>query len=242
MFNDSIVELGIKRASGYYNFHFRELEILCLLATNGPLNIYQIAKRLNIEYSVAHTTIKRLETNQFVKLVGKGQGEKRVPTMIYGLTLKGLIPIMFYSGMLEKMDEVCEKWKHLAPLLFGKWKHFKESGVQEDIIQFLLNERDFWLNFQGAYTEKGEIPFDRVAELILMGRLGSWIFLEGLRKNRDKWINTFRGDEELRRWMVTELNMRYEKHKYWMQIALEDMALLKALEGKAKGDEQNVRN
>jgi predicted transcriptional regulator len=229
MTKDSLVDLEFIHVPIMPTLTTRMEEVLCFLAENGPANTYQIHKGLNIEYSVAYMAVKSLQTLGFIKLEGKGQGQKGATTLIYGLTLKGLIKAIFSRNNLENLDKILDRWKHLAPLIFGKWIYFKKMQLQDDIIEFLCDRRTILENLQIPYTGKEEIPSDKVAEIIFMSYLAEWIFRKRLVENRDKWIRAFREDEELRNWMISELEKEEKKYQYLMQIAIENLGLLRGL-------------
>jgi predicted transcriptional regulator len=229
MANDTLVDLEFINVPIMPPITSRMEEVLCFLAKNGPANTYQIHKGLNIEYSVAYMAVKSLQGLGFIKLEGRGQGQKGATTLIYGLTLKGLIKAIFSRNNFENLDNIFDRWKHLAPLIFGKWIYFKKMQLRDDIIEFLCDRRIIWENLQISYRGKDEISSDKIAEDFFMSDLASWIFRKRLVGNRDKWLRALRGDEELRKWMISYLEMEVKKHQYLIQITIENLALLRDL-------------
>lgn len=180
----------------------RRTQVLLILAERGPLNPFQIAKELNIRYSVAHSTCGALGHAGFIKLHEKRLNEKGVIAKVYGLTLIGLSYVLVSrSTWTNNEDEIVEKWKNLDSLVLGKWDYLASKVPKNEMVKALK------LAMQSAYEwiiiEKGERVGDgpRVQEILRKEFFYPGLFFGLNTYSTKRWIEAVIGDFDLKQWM-----------------------------------------
>ena len=155
-----------------------EWRILLVLAYDGPSTMYKIKKKYNFQYSAIHVATKSLEKLKWIRVVERKHGQKGGTTKVYGLTLVGLLHLLYRipkgirpseiyatrktrellpeevkTDLTElstqqdvalhlfycfKFDKVAENYRRLLPLIYGKWKHFKDNDVSIDVFSSMV--------------------------------------------------------------------------------------------------------
>lgn len=199
----------------------RQKQILKLLAEQGPQNIYQISKKLNVEYSVAHVNVKKLEKQGTVKLLKTVDSQKGGKAKIYGLTLAGLCRALTQIPELwNKIDNILDKWVNLEPLIFGKWKYLRSKGPSEDLIKSLKEAVKETANRE-IRDEKNKIIADGYhPQKFFRQDFFNSLFDFIPRFQTEIWIEIIRGDEELKEWAIKETRRNIDYFKtmlYWFK-------------------------
>lgn len=179
-----------------------EEKILRALAEKGPRTYYDIYKKEKLcSSSTAWKLIKNLEKNGYVEVkkeeMFRFRGRKK---KFYGLTLRGLSVALQKRPGWEHIDTIAKQQEKLLPLIFGKWRHFKEYVDGEKLTDAL---RDVMLLYFPILdlraTEFGwkESTFPT----LVMEEFCSHI-LKSMPKERIGWLKAIHADVELRRWML----------------------------------------
>lgn len=118
------------------------LDILELLAKEGPLNKYEIEKKLKAKAPADHKTIYNamndLKDLEHVTITKTETSRVDRPIEFYDLAFLGLVAL-FQSERAIDIPRIATKYRDFLPLVFGKWDHFVKLGVEE-VAEDLLKE------------------------------------------------------------------------------------------------------
>jgi len=91
--------------------------ILLVLAYDGPSTMYQIKKKYRFRYPSVHRATKKLEEIKWIKVVERRRAQKGGTTKVYGLTLVGLLHLLYRIPKWFRPSEIhaTEKDKRLLP-------------------------------------------------------------------------------------------------------------------------------
>jgi len=171
------------------NLTVKEKETLSLLACEGPKTRYDLFKKTGImSSSTAHKIIGRLK-NEFIEV--KREEPFRIREIVkkfYGLTFQGLIVALVQPENLKHMDQIARKHEELFPLLFGKWQHFKENGVEEIELTNVVK----WL-CQLA-LQKGAVSVEMVLQDFFI-----YVFNVTRPEERVRWLKAIHDDQDLKK-------------------------------------------
>lgn len=114
------------------------LNILELLTKEGPLNKYEIEKRLNIDHKTVYNIIKDLKDLGHIKVIRTEKSRVGLPIEFYDVNFLGLAAL--FQGEREvDMRHIAAKYRNFLPLVFGKWDHFVKLEAEE-VAKDLLKE------------------------------------------------------------------------------------------------------
>jgi len=173
-----------------------EITALVTLANEGPLNVYQIAKKVGKRYSLMFNAVKLLELRQFVKLAEKKQTIKGTTANVYKIALQGVLFVLEreLASVTKTKPEMMNYWtndqtrevydmiyriigKHesLLPLVFGKWDYFRKRGVEKGAIS-RLTRVVYKRNYLGFYDFEPGGPIEKE---IIVRRIYNIFFFTG---------------------------------------------------------------
>ena len=213
--------------------------MLHVLATNGPLTTWGMAK---VEL-VNDTSKVRTKEKQYRKLLvgrkdrGKfspgilevglvvidGKSNLRGPANIYRLSVNGILYCLDVLDLTNReIDRMAEKYAHVLPWIFGKWRYLK-SVIGNDTYRIKVLAKGLFLD--NIHTIKvSKLPvyeilnylsskyldcFEHMEEKELAEQISCWYFTQLLiptsnKKSSveyDQWQKLFtKKDEELREW------------------------------------------
>lgn len=211
----------------------KHVDVIYALVDIGPTNIYQIAKRFAERrvkgkisprklakrtrelYSLVYYSIKDLESRRIALPRGKKKTEKGTSATVYDLSLEGVLLLlqreMRYAETnkwnRKLIQEVVDKYSYLLPLVFGKWHHFKKMQV-EKIASFRLKVLVDTFVADPSGFKKGTT--------FIFGKRGCemeenvcWFFYFQLQhfKYGLAWMNALRQDEEIKNYVIGELQL-----------------------------------
>jgi len=193
--------------------HYVGRSVIETLGKEGPLNIYQIAKKERRSYSVIFRAVKRLEGISVLKMTEERKNEKGVTSKIYELTLLA-IP---YVVSKDNVERVMEKWQNLDPLILGKWRHLT-TAVDVDAFVKHINAARIQLSWVAGSKNEEEIrrcfrdaiyePFFTYGVHYRKGKA-----IPSSVPNAKKWIKTFKADKEIKEDVLDFLSRRIEKQE-----------------------------
>lgn len=114
-----------------------EERILQVLAkSKEPRTHYQLWKKDKVASSnkTVLKALSNLERIHMIEFKREKEGRKR---KLYNLTFTGLIACLRYQQAWQSIDKIAESKKDMLPLVFGKWRFFKEEHILEDVIKNL---------------------------------------------------------------------------------------------------------
>jgi DNA-binding Lrp family transcriptional regulator len=184
-----------------------DVRVLLHLAENGPSSQFEIAKKAGVDYSSVHDAVKRLEKAGLIRMAEEKLNEKRVKSKIYHLTLTGLCRALDTQKLWDKVDTVLEKWEHLEPMLFGKWKSWTGKPLREEALLALKHTVDFSRNVSvdQALTEWAR-PYRKKLSTTDVFRMKFFSYLFGqlhfffpppTKFSLNEWMNFILSDAEL---------------------------------------------
>ena len=115
-------------------------KVLLRFAECGELNIYQISKDCKIGYSTAHSSIKVLEKDGFVRLRSARKNEKGVIAKSYDLTAKGVYQAIFAKSSWSEKIKIAEKRKNLLGQNFLDWMKFIQELNNGDVEKQVITQ------------------------------------------------------------------------------------------------------
>jgi DNA-binding Lrp family transcriptional regulator len=178
------------------------LKVLSYIAKNGPCIKYRIEKALGLSHGTVYNAVKELNKNGYLKGVKEERTRTGLPMITYGLTLKGL-ELAFMEGQpSHDMAQVAEKWRHLLPLILGKWSYFVSVGLKEELTKAFI-----WMAKWGRGTE-----------IMHMEDFFNYIFNIRTPATKIKWIKAIRGDSELKRWATATMELWLAVRREWIKI------------------------
>lgn len=112
-----------------------EYEILKVLATNPPMNLYQLEKTANLKHATAHKALRKLLQTNLVQPISTKKFRTGLQTKTYTLTYRGLLAALSACGDLWRhIDKVAAVYSD-ALIIFRKWHLF--TDLKQDIITSL---------------------------------------------------------------------------------------------------------
>lgn len=177
------------------NLHISNTEktILQVIAKEGKRTYYELWKKDKVAASnkTVQIALKNLQKLHFIRPQKKTEGKReRKP---YILTFQGLSATLLQPESLKYADQIAEQQGKLLPLIFGKWKHFKSSGVN---ISALRNALD-WL-FRMARRS-----YYDTANWV-MRDFSTYVFNMTKLKERVRWLKAIHADPDLSKWALEE--------------------------------------
>ena len=171
-------------------------KVLLQIAKEGPQTKYKIEKYTKVNHASIHEAVKNL-VNAGV-LEGEQIGKTRIglPKTQYRLTFYGLC-IALSVAEPKDYDKIIQKWKHLEPLLLGRWAYFKQKIGRKEAEDFIFQASSAVKEY--GSPEKAIECFTNTA----MWRLIEWdpeqYKREGPKPGFEKWIEAFRADPQLKK-------------------------------------------
>lgn len=218
-------------------------KIMCFLAKNGPTNIYQVSKGTHGNYPTTHEIMKKLEKWKILRFECEKNSEKGGKSKVYGLTLLGLCYVFWSGELLDILDDIIEKWKHLDALLLPNWKHLISTGRREEAVEALKPAAAnvwYYACMHKPY-ETGAIKNDEDIQPILWNEFSGRLIGIHSDYDRQKWIEAIRSVPILNDWMKEY----YEKSRSYQQsLVVWDNRVLKLLKGEKaalKGVEEQLK-
>ncbi|MGQ9642194.1 MAG: hypothetical protein ACUVUF_08815 [Candidatus Bathycorpusculaceae bacterium] len=169
-------------------------KVLLQIANEGPQTKYRIEKYTKVNHASIHEAVKNL-VNAGV-LEGEHIGTTRIglPKTQYKLTFYGLC-IALAVAKREDYDKIIQKWKHLEPLLLGRWAHLKQKIGRKEAEDFIFHASSAVKEYSSP--EKAMEDFTNTA----MWRIIE-LDPEGPQPSFEKWIEAFKADPQLKRLAV----------------------------------------
>jgi DNA-binding MarR family transcriptional regulator len=203
-----------------------DVRVLLHLAENGPASQFEIHKRAGVDYSSVHDAVKRLEKAGLVRMAEERLNEKRVKSKIYRLTLIGLCRALDTQKLWDKVDTVLEKWEHLEPMLFGKWKSWTGKPLREEALYALKHAVDFFRNVpvnlaltEWARPNGQELSITEDFRIKFFGYLFGqlhFLFPPATKFSVNEWMKVICNDAE-----VNELVLKFlQKERYSLETEL----------------------
>ena len=119
-----------------------EWKVLLVFAYDGPLTMYQIMKKYGFKYSAIHRATKNLETLRWIKVIERKLGDKGGTIKIYGLTLVGLLHLLYRIPTVFCLPRVyTAKEKRLLPEEVKT--DLRKLHTREDVGLYLIYCFDF---------------------------------------------------------------------------------------------------
>ena len=123
------------------------LEILLVLAVEKEYAQYDMPKAVGKDYRTVLRHLQALEQYGFIALARTEQAKKNgKDRKIYTLTLQGLSELMGVVSRkmrdqvdVDSLTKIAGNFKHLLPLVFGKWEFFMEHGVRNVVVERLVS-------------------------------------------------------------------------------------------------------
>jgi DNA-binding PadR family transcriptional regulator len=190
-----------------------EGKILSVLAKKGIKTYYDIYKKEKLcSSSTAWKLVKKLEKNGFIEVKKEEtfriRGRKKKH---YGLTFKGLIAALRKRESWEHIDNIANLQTKLLPLIFGKWRHFKQNVDAEKLTDAL---KWFWLTTSSAMALGGNSEHELI-EVFMNGLPGYILRLASDPEERISWLKAIHGDPELKQWMFNQESQFVVWAKMW---------------------------
>jgi hypothetical protein len=192
-----------------------QLKILRKLAGIAPTNANKLSKSTRKAYSFVHETLIEFERRKIASS-RLDKSEKQTPERIYDLELEGIFWIIDDAVLGRKNDKECndlvirmlKHYRSKLPLVFGKWSYFRDLGL-EDLFFTRL-----WIlvgqhNANPFYKGTGVYPW-----LEMEHQMNRYFYLFDFHRyynhfinNFDPkiWVNALKNDEEIRDFVVQEL-------------------------------------
>lgn len=106
-------------------------KVLLEIAKEGPETKYQVEKATKVNHASVHENVKKLLSWGAVEGEEIGITRTGQPKISYKLTFWGFC-LAIRTADIGDIDKIVKKWRHLEPLMLGKWEYFKEKiGVKE---------------------------------------------------------------------------------------------------------------
>lgn len=202
------------------------IRVLLHIAMEGPKTKYRIEKETRLSHAMVHEAIAVLL--DYGQVEGKRVGTTRVglPKTEYKLTPRGLIEAI---AVAEESDvgRIAQKWKHIEPVFIGKWDYFIEKVGKEKTAQMLRRAASY-LDWMTAESNVELFRKEAINHVLAeyQHKLFKSLKVSSLEKQElEKWIETFEGDPELRRYFRNSVNETFE----FLQKGMEWIQFLKSL-------------
>jgi predicted transcriptional regulator len=117
--------------------------ILNHLAVNPRATPYAIEKKVELDRPTVHAAMRALANARLVKVIER----KKLPTGLvrkkYVVTPQGIVALLqahpdYITLSKDDIRKLAEKQAKFLPLIFGKWKYFRERNVEDLAYHFLL--------------------------------------------------------------------------------------------------------
>jgi len=196
-----------------------------VLASDGPLNIHAIAKRLGFEgdeYQTVTNTVRRLQADGVIHVVEKkrgARGPRNRKIDYFNLTRTGISELVHNATLDEDypvLRELTRKQRDFLPTIFDLWPMIVEAGVEDlaaaavkGLLDSPTGER-LELNFQLQAAHQRALEYFVNAEYVTSeyialhyheGKMtdADLEHLETLEQTlRNKWNEALRGSDQLR--------------------------------------------
>jgi hypothetical protein len=192
-----------------------QLKLLKKLAMVAPTNAHKLSIKTKKAYSFVYKSLIEFERRKIAsgKVVKSKKGTKE---KICDLELEGIFWILKEVVFGRKNDRECKELiirmvKHYSsklPLVFGKWSHFRDAGL-EDLyllrLWFLVSthlNNPFYKGTGYYYWLEMEHQMNRYFYLFDFHRYGNHFITDFDPK---LWLVTLRKDREIRDFVVQEL-------------------------------------
>jgi hypothetical protein len=173
-------------------------KVLLQIAKEGPQTKYEIETVTKVNHASVHEAIR-----YFLK-VGELEGEKigitrvGLPKTNYKLTFSGLCRALI-TAEKQDYDKIIHKWRHLEPLLLGKWEYLKEKVGKTEAELFFFRFGRLVLEIGPPDEEMIEV----YREDIVMEILDPNPFLNANPDSDEldklgKWVKVFQEDSDLK--------------------------------------------
>jgi len=187
---------------GYAELTETEKKIVRALAKKGTMTYYEVYKKEKLcSSSTAWELIKKLEKNGCVEVkkveAFRIRGRKKKH---YGLTLRGVSVALRQRESWEHIDGIAKQQEALLPLIFGKWRHFKEYVDDKELTDSLTDVLLLFFPMLELRAEEFGWKESALATLV-MQEFCSYI-LKTRPEERIRWLKAIHTDAELRRWMI----------------------------------------
>jgi len=115
-------------------------KVLLHIAQEGPKTKYQIEKETRLSHATVHEAIYVL--SNYGQIEGKTVGTTRVglPKTQYSLTPRGLIEAILE---VEDMGKIIQKWKHIEPVIIGKWNELVEKIGKKNAEKIIIHASSY---------------------------------------------------------------------------------------------------
>ena len=217
--------------------------ILIFLARKGASSKWQIANELGLAYSSVHKVINRLLKAQLIQVVNKRKSERnpKIEVEYYNISATGLINLICLNVVWDAIDEIAEAQSEFLPLIFGKWRFFKENKLRDVIVDRLwLAFYDITSHFrfkdlalrQIIVLEKAKdkdkqelekvfesmdsfmktVVLNEITEKVIFGYPDTTTIQE-----QQKFLSVLRKDPDLRRYITRTLEQKERKYVKWLE-------------------------
>ena len=192
-----------------------QLKLLKKLAMTAPTNAHKLSKTTRKAYSFVHESLIEFERRKIAhgNVIKSKKGTKE---KVYDLELEGIFWILQEEVFARKNDKesndlIIRMVKHYSsklPLVFGKWSHFRDSGL-EDLYFIRLSFLVGTHMKNPFYKGTGYYPW-----LEMEHQMNRFFYLFDFYRytnhfitNFDpkKWVNALKNDKEIRDFVVQEL-------------------------------------
>lgn len=164
----------------------RNMQILEVLAINGPLNTWNITKKLPKEYhSVIGRRIKALAKSEYVSVVDERPSPKSGQvTKWYGLTLKGFLVFLLFVKYDDKVEDILKaNKKNISFCDFFSEAIRRKTLTSQEVKKIFLDKLKDFLN-------KGYDNIDEISDYFLFKRAGTYI-----RHDAQEWLGDLPEDK-----------------------------------------------
>lgn len=199
---------------------WRVADYLAQIGHDEEITRYRIQKDTGLSYPTVYKIVPIMEDDGLVRSENIGFSSAGHIKKSYSLTLAGIV---YYLGRLrwvetmemlgkeeetlkkeeilkigeeisEKVETLAENYGDMLPLIFGKWKHFKEKDVLFDQVMLRLlriSER-----LRRTKIPKRELTDDNLREWIRMAVIDPRVLnLSDI--DREAWLEAVRSDTDL---------------------------------------------
>lgn len=211
----------------------RRSQVLFFIAENGPANIYQIKRKLNLpSYSTAHGSIKALEKEGLIQMQQEKQTEKGVHAKVYELNFFGLVYSLLYEDSWTNLEKIVNKWEAIAPFSLKQYSYFVRCGLKREALQ--AYQRALLGTLRELEKLSGElkglmVDVRGIKEALVKHRndiekqaIDIWDseFLKNALAPQPlttliKWYKAFRGNIEIQNWTTQMLKKEVARYYAW---------------------------
>jgi len=177
------------------NLHITKTEktILQVIAKEGERTYYELWKKDKVAASnkTVQIALKKLQRKGFIRPQKKTEGKREKKP--YVLTFQGLFATLFQPESLKDADQIAKQQGKLVPLIFGKWQHFKSSGVDDASLRNALD----WLCYMAWHNRYETANW-------VMRDFSMYVFNRTKPKERVRWLRAIHADPDLSKWALEE--------------------------------------